>query len=135
LKILKDINLTIKYSRYYFGLSFLLFLIFGNSVLGSVIQRIIVSFVVLVGYIIFFNFISVLLKTQRKVNKHNWDKTKKALKFQLNFFIYFFTFGIFIGIFGGIMNIKSLASILFFINIPLGVVLGSIEAKQTYLSE
>lgn len=125
-----NIDKWIKYSRYYLILSFLIFLMAGDLSYGFVMQRIVVLLFILLAYYLFYHFAGILMKAQRNIHKHHWEKAKKSLDFQLNFFILFFSLAIILFLFGDIRNFERTKMLLVFMNIPVGLILGVIKAKK-----
>jgi len=127
-----NIDLAIKYSRYYMGVSLLIFIAFGGAEFELLSDRLLMAFGLIVGYFMFSKFARFYLKMQSKIHKYSWGKVEKMLKLQANCVIGFGIFGTIFYILAGVLNIRILPLALFFINITIGLVLGTIKAKHQY---
>ena len=131
----ENIDLSIKYSRYYMGLSIILFLLLKSSEYDTISEKLFVSLGIAIGYLMFFNFFRLYLKMQRKVHKYNFEKAKRILKFQANFFIGMSTFMIFLFILHGLLYGETSSFVLLAVNLPIGVALGTTKSKLEHLVE
>lgn len=127
----ENFDLLLRYSKYYLALSGIAFLLLGSSGMESITQRSVLGIMLLLAYFICYNASDFYVKILKKTNKHIWEKTNKILKIQLNFFIVFFTIGIFLFLAGSILNFDKITLFLLFINIPIGLVFGSVKAKKS----
>lgn len=127
----KNVDVLIKYSRYYLGLSFAMFLLIGGTDYEPFPQRFFISLSILFAYFLCYNFPGLFVRMQKKINRQNWEKVKKPLKFQLNFFIIIFSIGIILFLVSSIVNFEMFT--LFAINLPLGIIIGSTKTKKAYL--
>ena len=123
----------IKYSRYYFIVCSIVFLIFGGAGLENITDRLTVSFGILIGYLMFFNFTGLYLRMVKKANKYNWDKAKKVMKFQLNFFFFFGCVGMLMIILSSLANPREIPFMLMASNVVIGIVTGTLKSKFEFV--
>ncbi len=118
----------IKYTRYYFVVSAVLFLLFGNAA-GNIRERLFLVFSVGLGYLLFFNFTGFYLRKMKKINKYNWEKARKKANFHLNFYLIFGVLNLSAILMGLFSNPMGVIAVLFVINVPIGLITGTLRSK------
>lgn len=128
-----NINTAIKYSRIYFLVSFIIFLVLGGNEFGGMPERAALSLSVGLGYLMFYNFMKVYLKIQIRIHRRRWYKFKKIARFQANFFLVFGVLALILIFIVALLNIRMLLFLIFAANVLIGLILGTIKSKKLYL--
>lgn len=135
-KLAENHKQFIKYSRIYFIICVIFFMIFGTEELEGITERVVLVVAIAIGYLMFFNFTGFYLRLVKSKNKHNWEKAKKVANLQMNFFLIFFgVFGTVMIVLAGLANLEEITFILMASNIPLGIIAGTLKTKSLYIYE
>lgn len=136
--MLKELSRNYKkcilYTRYYSIVAIILFLLFGDGEDINLLQRGIIVVVVLIAYLIFFNFPGFYMKRIISIHRKN-QKAMKMVNLQMNFFIIFFSLSIFMVVAAAIANPSSIAMLLLGSVVPLGIITGVLKSKSKYIYE
>jgi magnesium-transporting ATPase (P-type) len=130
--ITENIESLIKNTRYYFAFSIAIFLVLGSNEFGGLIERFVMVFGVIIGYLMFFNFVGVYFKMQSKMQKYSWEKVKKILRLQANFFIVFGYMILFVMLLSSMISLEMIPLTILASNISIGLILGTTRAKLMY---
>ncbi|MTI68376.1 MAG: hypothetical protein FH753_17480 [Firmicutes bacterium] len=135
-KLAENHKKIIQYSRIYFVISIVIFMIFGTEELERIAERVVLTIAVVIGYLMFFSITTMNSRLIKSKNKYNWEKTKKNINFQMNFFLIFFgVFGTLMIIFAGISNPNEIPFILLTYNVILGIITGILKTKSIHIYE